>query len=50
MHYYPYPFKSPYPFKDNDDGRGGTDGHIDRLICLLVGLLCLAVLSAIVWP
>ena len=44
MHYYPYPFKS---------GAGGgheADGRIDRLICLLVGLLCLAVLSGVVWP
>ena len=42
MHYYPYPFKS-LSAEDHE-----ADGHIDRLICLLVGLLCLGILSSIV--
>ena len=44
MHYYPYPFRS------STDARDAADDHVDRLIVLVVGLLCLAVLAAIVWP
>jgi len=42
MHYYPYPFRT--------ETHPDADGQIDRLIALIVGLLCLALVWAAVWP
>ena len=44
MHYYPYPFKSAA----GEAAR--ADDQIDRLIAVIVGLLCLALVWAAVWP
>ena len=42
MHYYPYPFRTE-THRDADD-------QIDRLIPVIVGFLCLAMVWAAVWP
>ncbi|WP_282187862.1 hypothetical protein [Azospirillum sp. TSO22-1] len=44
MHYY------PYPFKNAAEHVSGADDQIDRLIPLIVGFLCLAMVWAAVWP
>jgi len=54
MHYYPYPFRSGPDDGDERtaalNGWHDADAHVERAICLIVGLLCLGILSAIVWP
>ncbi|HYE39536.1 MAG TPA: hypothetical protein VEB23_06380 [Ramlibacter sp.] len=54
MQYYPHPFRSSADAGDERvaalNGWHDADAHLERAICLVVGLFCLGVLSALVWP